>query len=231
MVGKAKRIIKKQRSFLKSIKTWQLILILIPLLFIEATLLRFDHIKMTELKSAVLAADKEGNDERISDTLNALRDFTFSHTVINITEKNGENLITFGTGPFYLEQQYLRKTAAILEQAEGTIDDSNPNGNVYSAAMSICQPKAQLNGWAWNNPEYLNCYLTEINKYPTSERIEDSIVVSLPDTNLYRYNFASPIWTPTLSGFVAIFCLILILIIIVRFFAWIFVKIAILFIR
>lgn len=218
MVGKIKRV-----------KTWQLVLILIPLLFIEATLLRFDHIKMTELKSAVLSADEEGNDEKIAETLNELRNFVFTHTVINVTEKNGENKISFGTGPFYLEHQYRRKTTEILSQAE--FDDSNPNGNVYSAAMSVCQPQAQANGWAWNNPEYLNCYLTEINKYPAAERIEDSVIVNLPDTSLYRYDFSSPVWTPTLSGFVAILCLILTIIIIVRLFFWLFIKIALVIFR
>lgn len=218
MVGKIKRV-----------KTWQLVLILIPLLFIEATLLRFDHIKMTELKSAVLSADEEGNDEKIAETLNELRNFVFTHTVINVTEKNGENKISFGTGPFYLEHQYRRKTTEILSQAE--FDDSNPNGNVYSAAMSVCQPQAQANGWAWNNPEYLNCYLTEINKYPAAERIEDSVIVNLPDTSLYRYDFSSPVWTPTLSGFVAILCLILTITIIVRLFFWLFIKIALVIFR
>ena len=51
------------RDFLKrrfkSVQTWQLIVILIPLLFFTATLLRLDHLKMVELRSAVLTADQE----------------------------------------------------------------------------------------------------------------------------------------------------------------------------
>ena len=47
---------KKRGRFKFKIKTWQLILVLVPLLFLDATLLRLDHIKMTELRDAVLAA-------------------------------------------------------------------------------------------------------------------------------------------------------------------------------
>lgn len=235
MVGQNSKLnhsLKTALTQLKRVKIWQLLLILAPLLFLTATLLRFDHIKMTELKSEVLQADEENDDEKIAETLQTLKDFTFSHIIINVVERNGSSYVTFGTGPFYLENQYLRKTAAILEQAEqNAADDSNPNGNVYAAAMSVCQPQAQRNGWAWNNPEYLNCYLTEINKYPTSERIEDTIVVSLPDTSLYRYDFASPVWAPTLTGFAILACLILIAVILIKFFAWLVIHIAILFVR
>ena len=55
------------------IKTWQLILILIPVLFLDATLLRMDHIKMTKLRDAVLAADEAENDEEIARTLDELK--------------------------------------------------------------------------------------------------------------------------------------------------------------
>ncbi len=57
MGGIKKNDIKKTLRKLKQVKTWQLLLILVPLLFIEATLLRFDHVKMTVIKKEVLAAD------------------------------------------------------------------------------------------------------------------------------------------------------------------------------
>ena len=65
----------KKRGRLKfhKIKTWQLLIILVPLLFLDATFLRLDHIKMTELRSAVLAADEADDDEKISSTLEELK--------------------------------------------------------------------------------------------------------------------------------------------------------------
>ena len=44
---------KRFLTFLKQIKTWQLFLSLLPLLFLSATFLRFDHLKMMDLKTKV----------------------------------------------------------------------------------------------------------------------------------------------------------------------------------
>ena len=132
---------KEQRSdhflqFIKSIRTWHLVLVLIPLLFITATLLRFDHLKMNDLKTAVLEADAAGEDEEgnlkegaiqksqeeinadLEEKLKALKTFAESHTIVNFVEKNGTSSLTFGTGPFYLEHQYNRLAAAAIAKAE-----------------------------------------------------------------------------------------------------------------
>ena len=71
------------------VKTWQLILILIPLFFLDATLLRMDHLKMVELRDAVLAADAEESDEEILKAVEELKSFVFSNIVINIVDDNG----------------------------------------------------------------------------------------------------------------------------------------------
>lgn len=223
------------RKYLKKpgrLKTWQLILILIPLLFIYATLLRFDHLKMMDYKAAVTAADESEDDEAIANALGDLKKFTNAHTVINIIEKNGESHVTFGTGPVYLEHQYTRKAAEALAAAEAAAStDENPNGNVFALAMDVCKPLAIQNGWAWNSQGYLDCMTGEIAKYPTTEAIEDSFVASLPSTALFRYEFASPAWTFTLSGVVAIICLILICIIFVRFLIWCVLRLALIFLK
>ena len=232
MGGLKKYQIRQSLKSLRQVKTWQLFLILILLLFIYATLLRFDHIKMTDLKAAVTAADESGSDEEIAEKLKELKDFTFSHTVINVIERNGTSVVTFGTGPIYLEHQYERKAGEALERAQNEAgSDTNPNGNVFAKAMDVCKPLAIQNGWAWNSQGYLDCMTGEIAKYPTTERIEDTFAATLPSTALFRYDFASPIWTLTLSGVVAILCLILIAIIVIRFTIWCVLKIALIFIK
>ena len=104
MGGKQIKHLTIRLKKLRAVKTWQLFLIFILLLFVSATLLRLDHIKMTNLRSAVLAADKEGNEIVLADALNQLKDFTVSHTVVNIVDDNGDKKLEFGTGVFYLEQ-------------------------------------------------------------------------------------------------------------------------------
>ena len=56
--GKLKEFIR-QRKWKIKIKTWVLLLLLIPLLAADATLMRLNHIKMTELRDAVLAIDEK----------------------------------------------------------------------------------------------------------------------------------------------------------------------------
>lgn len=222
---------KRGRRKFHRVKTWQLIVVLIPLLFIDATLLRIDHVRMTELRDAVLAADVAEDDQATMTTLNELKDFVFSHIIINVVDDNGEQKITFGTGPFYLEHQYIRAANAALAEAEAKLsDDSNPNGNVYAMASAVCQPQAIANGWTWNDANFINCMVSEINKYPAADELQDKIVASLPSTELYRKEYSSPIWAPTLSGFAILLTIIIIVVIFIRMIFWIILRLALLFV-
>lgn len=222
---------KRGRIKFHKVKTWKLLVVLVPLLFVDATLLRIDHIKMTELRDAVLEADKNENDEEISQNLEKLKDFVFSNIVINVVDDNGNQRVTFGTGPFYLEHQYIRAANKALEEAEKTIaSDSNPNGNIYQAASSVCQPQAIANRWNWNDPNYINCMMGEIQKYPAADEISDTIAASLPSTELYRKNYASPLWAPTLTGFMLLFTLVIIVVIFIRVIVWVILRLSLLFV-
>ena len=224
---------KHKRFKFKSFKakTWQLSLVLVVLLFIDATCLRISHIKMTELRDAVLTADEEGDDEKISESLEALKKYTFSNIVINIVDDNGAQKVTFGTGPFYLEHQYIRHANAALEKAEQNLaSDTNPNGNVYALASETCRALAIANGWTWDNPNYINCMVTEIQKYPSASEIQDKIIASLPSTELYRKEYASPLWAPTIAGFFILTTLIIIVVIFIRALIWAILRLSLLFI-
>ena len=213
------------------IKTWQLFVVLVPLFFVDATLLRLDHVRMTELRGAVLEADKEDNDELIMERLEELKKFVFSNIVINVVDNNGAKRITFGTGPFYLEHQYARAANEALKKAEEEMSsDENPNGNIYAKASQICQPQAISNGWAWNNANYINCMMTEIQKYPAADNIQDKIIASLPSTELYRKNYASPVFAFTLSGVMLLITLVVIVVIFIRVGWWIILRLSLLFV-
>lgn len=233
MGGKKSYKLQKTLKKFKAVSTWQLVLILIPLGFLIATLLRFDHLKMVELRSQVLAADEAGNEEELRSSLEKLQQFVFNHTVVNTIESNGVQTVILGTGPFYLEHQYLRAANAAIEEAEKQlVNDANPNGNIYAAASAVCRPLAIQNGWAWNSPGYLNCWTTELAKYPASDTLENpNLVAKLPSTELYRLSYASPLWAPTWAGFATIIFVVLLLIIIIRIIIWFVLQMALLFVK
>ena len=217
-----------------------------------ATFLRFDHLTMNDLKTAVLEADRAGEDENgevpegttqksqeeitaeITEKIAELKKYTESHIVVNFLDKNGDTKVVFGTGPFYLEHQYNRLALAALTKAQelaAQISDDNPNGNVYAYANEVCRPQAIKNGWRWNSAGFIACMTGEIAKYPVTDYITEQISASIPSTALFRYDFASPAWAPTISGFFVLIDLILIVVIIVRLMTWIFLHTALLFLK
>jgi hypothetical protein len=146
---------------------------------------------------------------------------------VNIVDDNGLKKIEFGTGVFYLEQSYLRAAAiAIQEASEAEIDDSNPNGNIYGAVSAICGQLARANGWSWNTPAHIECWQTELAKYPASA-LEDGIIsAKIPSTELYRREYVSPVWAPSISGFVILITAIIGVVIFIRLLIWICLEIA-----
>ncbi len=228
MGGKKSNRIRERLYKWKSVQTWQLLLLLVPLVFLAATLLRFDHIKMAKLRQAVIDADTVGDQENINSGLKELEDFVFSHVVINVLDDNGNQRIIFGTGPFYLEGSYIRAANAAIEEAENTLaDDSNPNGNIYEAVRQVCQPLAHQNGWNSHQQEYLDCWTGELAKYPATETLSSAIIsANVPSTELFRYDFASPLLAPTAAGGVILICIIILIIIFMRLIVWIVLKIA-----
>ena len=239
--GKIKEVISKRRWKIK-LKNWMLVLILIPLLAVDATLLRNDHIRMTDLRDAVLSADAkigEATSEEqavqaeteLAEALTNLKEFVFHNVVINIVDDNGAQKITFGTGPFYLENQYIRAANQALKEAEEKLTgDGNPYGNIYGEAGETCRAEAIYSGWNWDSPEFINCMLSEIEKYPSADEIQDTVIAALPSTELYRRNYASPLWAPTLTGLLMLITAMIIIVIIVRIMIWIVLRVALLFV-
>ena len=70
----------------------------------------------------------------------------------------------------------------------------------------------------------------ELEAYPTVDRLaETELKADVPSTELFRYNYASPIWAPTWAGWVILLCVFLILVIIIRILIWCVLRIALFF--
>lgn len=231
MGGVAKKSkLKQALSKMFHFSTWKLVLVLILMCFVAATLLRIDHIRMTELKNAVMEADANNDDEAIASSLAELQTFTRTHIIFNYFDENGEQKIIFGTGAFYLENQYNRKANEALKVAQEKINQQGGNMNEYNVhkkVAEICDAEAIKHGWRYPNINYINCFVNELAKYPEADQLTVAASANLPSTDLFRYDYASPIWYPCASGIVILICVILLIIVLVRFVIWIGLQIAI----
>jgi hypothetical protein len=192
-----KRQVRRSIKQLQRIKTWQLLVLLLIMCFVAATFLRLNNIGMAERRQAVLSADKSTTEPFdsaiVQNRLYDLQRYTAAH-------------MNTDTGPFYLEGQYRRDGQKIIDQAKAS---NNSGVNINAEAEAVCKPR--FNDWS---PAYVQCFADELAKYPPSADPVQN--VSLPSTDLYRYSFAAPIWSPDFAGWSVLICIGIIVMIIAR---------------
>lgn len=178
---------------IQRIKTWQLLLILLLSGFVAATFLRLNNIGMAQRREAVLQADKAGRDEDIYNRMLDLQHYVAAH-------------MNTDTRPFYLEELYNRDKQRAIEAA---VNASDPYGNINALAEAVCAPRFTV-----YTPAYLQCFIDELNKYPSAPNPDEDI--DLPNPALYRHGFISPLWSPDFAGFSTLFFLLVALVILGR---------------
>lgn len=190
-----KRQIHTTIKRLTVLKTWQLLVLLVLSLFVSATFLRLNNTGMIERRNAIAGADKAGNTQDISSRIYDIQRYAASH-------------MNADTGVFYLQHTYnldVRKAMAASDGASSTGDNSP-----QAKADAVCNPNLQIHGYS---KEYQDCMLRELSK---TGQVIDPATVSLPDPALYRYSFASPMWSPDFAGFSVLVSLLIALIIVGR---------------
>lgn len=188
-----KREVRRDIKRLQSIKTWQLVILLLLAGFIAATLLRLNNIGMIQRREAVLHADKAGETGAIKARLYDLQRYVTSHMNADM-------------GSIYLENQYRRDSDQAIDTAGGS---SNPNGNIYKKAQEVCAPR-----FTHYSQAYLQCTVDYLNQYAPSDSPDAG--VKLPKADAYRYSYVSPLWSPDFAGFSVLVCLLIILMIVAR---------------
>lgn len=179
---------------LQKVKTWQLVVLLVISGFIAATFLRLDNIGMVERRNAVMSADEEGDEEIIIQRLYELQRYVSGHMNTNL-----------GRG-VYLESSYNRDLEKWQSEQYG---DRNPNGNIFKKAQEVCAPRFS----SWSNA-YVQCVSDQLATYPSADEIATE--TSRPRQEAYIYSYASPLWTPSFSGWSVVVSGIIALLIFVR---------------
>lgn len=182
---------------LQQVKTWQLVLILTLMLFVAATFLRLNNIGMVQRREAVLSADQESSTEALQNRLYDLQRYAAAH-------------MNADTGVIYLQGSYDRAAERAKKEAEAKMQGGSTN--IYQKIEEeVCGPRARANGWRWPDARYIACQRNELAKYPEAD--QGSGAVSLPNPELFRHNFISPVWSPDFAGFSVLICLLITLVI------------------
>ncbi len=177
--AKQRRGLRHWLTRLRHAKIWQLTLILILFLFISATFLRLNNLGMVSLRQKVEQADKSSNSTTLKQSLIELQHYASSH-------------MNAYPGVIYLQESYNRDYTKALEAAA---NDRNPNSDVYQQASIACQNQFQ-GGYASFRNDYVACVAAAVSNLPSEQQEK----ANLPNPELYRYSFSSPLMSLDFAG-------------------------------
>ena len=162
--------------------------------------LRSNNLRMVELRSAVFKADEQNGD--VESALRELRAFVFSHMNTNLS--SGTNAVK---PPIQLKYRYDRLVAAAKTEYDAA------NAKVVRDAEAYCVAKYPNVTFSQDR---LNCARDYANQHPVT-------LQTIPD-DLYKFDFASPFWTPDLAGWSIALMILFLLLFVLRYISAAFVK-------
>ena len=90
--------IKKTINSIRRVKTWQLFIVLILMVFVAATFWRLNNVGMEQRRDAVKAADKSGNLDEVQSRLYDLQRYVVAHMNADTGEMPGMNTVKNNAG-------------------------------------------------------------------------------------------------------------------------------------
>lgn len=188
---------------LRRAKTWQLLVVLIPLLFVSATFLRLNNLGMVEKRDAVIKADKKGDKEEIKEKLVDLQRYVSSHMNTSLEKGEGVNL----------KNSYERDRQATIDAANKATNASNPNSSVYQKASIECRARWQGGVASFRN-DYVKCVQERVQALSAGQVASGEI--KLPPVGNYHYNFSSPLFSFDLAGISILLSSLIVIVIVFR---------------
>lgn len=187
--------LRRRLKRLKTVRTWQLVVLLLLSTLVMATFFRLNSLNMAELRRAVVAADEKGDTAALHTAIEALGAYVTTHMNTSL-----------GDG-FYLTASYERAREAAVQAAA---DTANPDSAAYQQASVECQSasvRAPYGG-------YVACVLARVKELGSSSTLVSEL--QLPRVELYKVNFVSPLWSADPAGITAIISAFILLMIIAR---------------
>ncbi len=183
---------------IRTIKTWQLVALLLIFIALSAYGLRQNSLGLEPKIQAVITADKENKNIEIA--INELGDYVVHNMNADLPR------------PLQLENSYKRAVDKTYDKALKNLR----SGTLLEEARDVCD---KLGVIVSAGPQCIQDYLDK-NWNPE----KGSLVVNLPDVSLFTYNFAAPSWSPDLAGWSIVISIVLLIAIVGRFIAKVIVR-------
>ena len=173
------RFDRRVLRFLKHIKTWQLLLVLLLFIMLAAIFLRLNNLGMVERRDALIKADQTGDITKVKEAAKNLQNFVAHH--MNTT-----------TGRVALQTLY--------EQDFNKVVDANKmpevkNGD-YQAAMVKCRQS-----WPRGGPNWAKCVADAVGVSEVNITTEP-----LPSPDAYYVSYVPARWSFDMAGISVLGC-------------------------
>lgn len=178
---------------IRPVKTGYLFAAFLVCGLVSVMALRANYAGMVELRAAVYAADEKG--AGVEAALQELRRYVGQH--MNTTLDTGNGVYP----PIQLKNTYER-----LVKAEQDRVKSN-NSDIYTKAQKYCE---RQDPDSFFGRERIPCIQAYIKDHPSAKSR------TIPDA-LYKFDFASPRWSPDLAGWSLVLSTVLLILTILRF--------------
>lgn len=196
--GNHKATFHRLLAWLRVVKTWQLVVMLLLGIIVSATLLRMNSLGMVERRTAVLKADASGDRDATRKAVVELQKYVTTHMNAGM-----------GDG-FYLSKTYEHDRDAAIQAATGA---SNPSSAAYQQASVECREKWQGGRESFRN-DYVQCVIDRVGALTPAA--DPTSGLNLPKADSYKINYSSPWWSPDLAGLTVLFCVLVLFVIVGR---------------
>lgn len=170
---------RKLHHFLTSVRkvnSWIFFTAFIISAVIAVAALRQNNLNALKLRNEVLQTDKDNGDTEAA--LRRLREYVYSHMNTNLA--SGTSVYP----PIQLKYRYERLVQAEKDRVAAS------SGNIYNDAQNYCEKNFPQSFYGGGR---LPCIQSYLETHPRTEQR------AIPDS-LYKYDFASPVWSADLAG-------------------------------
>lgn len=169
---------------LRRVSYWYFLFACLVCIVVAVFALRQNNLTALELRDEVIMVDEQNGDVEAS--LKKLRLYIYGHMNTDLATS------TSVYPPIQLKYRYDRLVAA--EKARNELANTN---TIYSDAQKFCEANFPQSFYGAGR---LPCIQNYIDTHPAPKVTEQQI----PDA-LYKFNFASPVWSPDLAGWSIVF--------------------------